>query len=66
MTLNWRKIATGAFVAIIITFTVFLSARIGRQLTEAVKVSIGSSAAEGAHLLSERLLAQDAWFGVCE
>lgn len=55
MSLNWRTVVSSAFVVIIIMLTVLLSSLIGKQSTKSLEVSIGSSLAEAANQLSDRL-----------
>lgn len=55
MSLNWRTVVSSAFVAIIIILTMFLSTVIGKQSTKSIEVSTGSSLADLAYQLSDRL-----------
>lgn len=55
MSLNLRTFFASAFAVIIILLTILLSYVIGNQSTETVEVSIGSSLAEEAILMAEKL-----------
>lgn len=55
MSLNLRTLFSTAFAVIIILLTALLSYVIGNRSTQSVEVSIGSSLAEEAYQMSEKL-----------